>query len=228
MKIVAMIPARLGSKRLPKKNLEEFMGMTLIEWAIHRAGASGAFDEVWVNSESSVFRDIASNAGASFHLRPEELGSDQATSEQFVGDFLRSVECDFVVQLHSITPLLSVSEISKFVAQVRTSEFDTLLSGVEDNLEHIFEGKPVNFRWTEKSNSQDLKPVMRITWPITAWRRSYFLRAQAEGLCATYSGEIGYFPVSKFAGHAIKYKEDLDLCRLVQSTLNDSTLESNG
>lgn len=227
MKVVAMIPARLGSKRLPRKNLEQFMGMTLIEWAIHRALESEAFDEIWVNSESAIFQDIAKNAGANFYLRPEELGSDQATSEQFVGDFLLNVDCDYVVQLHSITPLLDVSEISRFVAMVRTGEFDTLLSGVEDNLEHVIDGQPVNFRWSEKSNSQDLTPVIRITWPITAWRRSKFLSTQEKGLCATYSGEIGYFSVSKFAGHAIKYKQDLDLCRLVQISLKESSSESN-
>lgn len=213
MKILAMIPARLGSQRLKKKNLAEFHGAPLIAHAVRKCVSVDAFDSVWINSESDVFRDIAEAEGAHFHQRPEHMGNNDATSEQFVAEFLRSRECDFVVQVHSIAPLLSASEIDSFVQKLQKNDVDTLFSVVSENLECLYQGEPVNFSWSEKTNSQDLQPIQRIVWAISAWRRETYLAAYDAKACATYSGNIGYVPVSRMAGHVIKVQEDLDMAR---------------
>lgn len=217
MKIVAMIPARMGSQRLPKKNLALLDGVPLIVRAVRKCQQVGLFDEIWVNSEHPDFGDIARAEGVSFHQRPEALGNNEATSEQFVTDFLKTHECDYVVQVHSIAPLLTATEVENFVETLRDGDFDALMSVVDENLECLFRGEPVNFTFDEKTNSQDLTPVRRIVWAITAWRRSTFLEAAAKGGCATYSGKIGYVSVGRMAGHVIKTQEDLDLAAAVLS-----------
>lgn len=206
-----MIPARMGSQRLPKKNLALLDGVPLIVHAIRKCQASGLFDEVWVNSEHPDFGPIAEAEGARFHRRPEELGNNAATSEQFVTEFLRHHECDFVAQVHSIAPLLTVADLRAFLEVVRSDAHDAVMSVVDENLECLFEGKPVNFTFAEKQNSQDLVPVRRIVWAVTAWRRATFLAAAEAGQCATYAGRIGLSPVSRMAGHVIKTQEDLDI-----------------
>ncbi|HHS94014.1 MAG TPA: cytidyltransferase, partial [Rhodobacterales bacterium] len=70
MKVIAMIPARMGSQRLPKKNLALLDGVPLIAHAIRKCRASGLFDEIWVNSEHPDFGDIARAEGVNFHQRP--------------------------------------------------------------------------------------------------------------------------------------------------------------
>jgi hypothetical protein len=85
------------------------------------------------------------------------------------------------------------------------------MSVVDENLECVFRGEPVNFTLGEKTNSQDLEPVRRIVWAITAWRRTIFLEAKAAGGCATYAGKIGYVSVDRMAGHVIKTQDDLEL-----------------
>lgn len=213
MKILAMIPARLGSQRLKKKNLADFHGAPLIAHAVRKCQSVSDFDSVWINSESEVFREIAENEGAFFHQRPEHMGNNDATSEQFVAEFLRNHACDFVVQVHSIAPLLSGGEIQNFVEKLKQNEVDTLFSVVNETLECLYAGEPVNFSWSEKTNSQDLEPVQRIVWAISAWRRETYLAAFEAEACATYSGRIGYIPVSRMAGHVIKVQEDLDMAR---------------
>lgn len=210
-KIIAMIPARMGSQRLPKKNLALLNGVPLIVHAIRKCQAAGVFDEIWVNSEHPDFGPIAEAEGARFHRRPEALGSNSATSEQFVHEFLAHHPCDFVVQVHSIAPLLTVSDLRTFVQEVRQDAHDAVMSVVDENLECVFRGAPVNFTFAEKQNSQDLEPVRRIVWAVTAWRRAAFLTAAASGACATYAGRIGYSPVGRMAGHVIKTQEDLDV-----------------
>lgn len=211
MKLTAMIPARMGSQRLPKKNLAHVAGEPLIVHAIRKCRDSGLFDEVWVNSEHRAFGEIAAAEGVQFHLRPEALGNNDATSEQFVREFLEVHPCDFVVQVHSIAPLLTRADIAAFMSVVLLDDHDAVMSVVDENLECLYRDRPVNFTFAEKQNSQDLESVRRIVWAITAWRRTTFLATATAGGCATYAGRIGLSPVGRMAGHVIKTQEDLDL-----------------
>lgn len=213
MKNLAVIPARYGSKRLPKKNLRTFAGTTLLEHAILRAQAVFDDNRIYVNGDHQEFREIALRRGVNYYSRPPHLGSDSATSEEFVADFLENIECDFVFQLHSITPLLTSDELKGFVEFVGSSRFDTVLSGVEESLECLYLGEPINFTMEKKENSQDLDPVFRITWPVSAWRRETFLDARKRGMAGTYSGDIGYYAVSSQSGLPIKTQADLELIR---------------
>lgn len=209
--VIAMIPARLGSQRLKQKNLRALCGIPLITRAIRKCQTADVFNEIWVNSEHPAFGDIAAAEGVGFHQRPETLGNNQATSEQYVAEFLEGHSCNFLVQVHSIAPLLTVEEIRAFVRALEGSEVDCLLSTELVQIECAFHGQPVNFRFAEKTNSQDLEPIQRLSWSITAWRRSTYLEAVAAGRCATYAGRIGFHPVSSLAGHVIKTERDLQI-----------------
>ncbi|MFC0408201.1 acylneuraminate cytidylyltransferase family protein [Roseomonas elaeocarpi] len=215
-----MIPARLGSQRLKQKNLKEIRGAPLIAHAIRKCLAAGVFDEVWVNSESAIFGEVAAAEGVQFHQRPEHLGSNTATSEQFVAEFLEKHPCDAVAQVHSIAPLLTAEEVRSFVAHMREGQEDALMSVIPENLECMYRGEPVNFTFREKTNSQDLLPVERITWSITGWRRAPYLEAFNAGKCATYAGRIGTWPVGRMAGHVIKTQEDFDIADALWDTVH--------
>ena len=221
VKCIAMIPARMGSQRLKQKNLRSLGGISLITRAIRKCKDAGVFAEVWVNSEHPIFGEIAQAENVGFHQRPVELGDNQATSEQFVREFLESHDCDFVFQVHSIAPLLTVNEIRRFVDEMVTDRYDTLLSYEPIQIECALDGRPLNFTFNAKTNSQDLKPVQRIAWSITAWRRSTFLAKVAAGQCATYAGRVGLVSVSHLAAHVIKTEEDLALAELLLQACQD-------
>ena len=215
-----MIPARMGSQRLKKKNLRELDGVPLIVRAIRKCKAADCFDEIWVNSENEEFRAIAEAESVNFHKRPLKLGDNNATSEQFVTEFLNVHQCDHLVQVHSIAPLLTTNEVKGFVETFISSSEDVMLSCIQDQIEVSYQNKPVNFTFDKKTNSQELLPLQRITWSITGWTRNTFLEAVAEGKCATYTGAIGYYPVSSISGHVIKTQEDLDIAEAFIRVLN--------
>ncbi|MFT5882556.1 MAG: CMP-N-acetylneuraminic acid synthetase [Crocinitomicaceae bacterium] len=206
---IAMIPARMGSQRLAKKNLRELGGIPLITRAIRKCLRAGCFDEIWVNSEHSDFSEIAEAEGVNFHPRPESLGGNNATSEQYVAEFLQTHHCDVLFQVHSIAPLLTVDDIIQFEQEMMRSSFDCLLSTENVQIECAFRGKPINFSFDTKTNSQDLEPIQRVSWSLSAWRREVYLSALASGRCATYAGHAGFFPLSRLAAHVIKSEEDL-------------------
>lgn len=207
--IIAMIPARMGSQRLKKKNLRKLDGVPLITRAIRKCQTADAFDEIWVNSEHPLFGEIASKEGVFFHQRSEKLADNHATSEQFVYEFLKSHPCDYLFQVHSIAPLLTSNQINHFVDSMVKSKYDVLISVVNEQIECVMNGKPVNFKYDHKTNSQELLPVQRITWSITGWKASTYINAYEKGQCATYAGNVGYYPIDRLAGHIIKTEEDL-------------------
>ena len=71
MSVVAIITARGGSKRIPKKNIKEFCGKPLIAYSIETALQSGMFDEVMVSTDSQEIAEIAKSYGAAvpFHAK---------------------------------------------------------------------------------------------------------------------------------------------------------------
>ncbi len=213
MKTLAMIPARLGSQRLKQKNLCEIDGAPIIAWAIRRCKAAGIFDEIWVNSEADAFAEIAAREGVHFHRRPAELASNTATSEQFVHEFLERHNCNWLVQVHSIAPLLTPEQIRGFVEAMRAGDYDAMLSCTLEQIECAIDGRPINFSFDAKTNSQELAPVQRISWSITGWRAPAYQQAFDAGKCATYAGRVGFYPIDRLAGLIIKTESDLDEAR---------------
>lgn len=209
--IIGMIPARMGSQRLKQKNLRELDGVPLITHAIHKCVASGVFDEIWVNSEHPTFGEIASQEGVYFHQRPQELANDLATSEDFVYEFSKAHPCDYLFQVHSIAPLLTAIQVAEFVKAMIESDFDVLFSVVNEQIECAINGQPINFSFDEKTNSQELLPIQRITWSITGWKPDVFINAVEAGKCATYAGNVGFHSIDRLAGHIIKTSEDLEI-----------------
>lgn len=77
MNRVAIIPARGGSKRIPRKNIKEFCGQPMIAWSIEAAQASGCFDQIIVSTDDAEVADVAEQWGATVpFIRPAELSDD--------------------------------------------------------------------------------------------------------------------------------------------------------
>lgn len=214
-RIICMIPARLGSKRLKQKNLRELRGRTLVELAVERAVHSDIFDEVWVNSESKVFAPFAERHGAGFHRRPEELSRDDVTSEDFVMEFIDKHPGDYLVQLHSIAPLLRSSQIKAFVAKLQGGDHNTLLSHITTPLQCAMNDTPLNFSYSQMQMTQDLSPIQIISWSITGWNAATYRARYEAQQCATFSPGIGYFEIDKLSGLVVKTEADFQMIEAV-------------
>ena len=73
---LCVIPARGGSKRIPKKNIKPFFGKPLIAYSIENALKSNLFDNVIVSTDSDEIAKVALKYGAKVHMRPKELADD--------------------------------------------------------------------------------------------------------------------------------------------------------
>lgn len=79
---VAVVPARGGSKRLPRKNVADLLGRPLLTWTVEAALESGCFERVIVSTEDSAIAEVARAAGAEVLARPDALAGDRATMAQ--------------------------------------------------------------------------------------------------------------------------------------------------
>lgn len=220
-KIVAMIPARLGSKRIPKKNIRYMGDKPLIQYPIDLAKDSGRFESVWVNTESKELGEIAKKMGIQFHQRPDELANDQATNREFTYEFLQKHECDYVVMINPTSPLLRKETMDKFLDYVEENDFDTILSVISEKEETFYQGKPLNFTFEKKINSQLLEPIETVCWALTAWKRETFMKLQENGINPVFGGKVGRFPIPKDESCDLDTLEDWNIAEgMLNSRIN--------
>jgi CMP-N-acetylneuraminic acid synthetase len=129
-RMLAVIPARGGSKRLPRKNALPLRGLPLISWTISAARASGVLDDILVSTDDEEIAAIARDAGALVPwLRPTDLATDTATSSAVLRHALAWYEVEHgsvagVVLLQPTSPFRSAASIRDAVASFRAQRDD--------------------------------------------------------------------------------------------------------
>ena len=129
MRIVCIIPARGGSKRIPGKNIMQFCGKPLIAWSIEQAKASKYIEEVYVSSDSYKILRISGEYGALAIKRPEELATDTSLSEDALLHALDYMDSpDVIVFLQVTSPVRTTEDIDDAIAQFLIAGADSLFS----------------------------------------------------------------------------------------------------
>ncbi len=222
-KIVAMIPARLGSKRVPKKNLRLLNGKPLIAYAIEAAKISNVFTEIYINSEADIFSEIAKEYGVSFYKRPDALASDKTINDEFVLDFIKNIPADILVQFLPTSPLITPEEIREFVQKMQEGSFDTFVSVKDHQIACLYEGRPINFMFTQPhKSSQEMIPVQSYATVLMAWTYKSFLENIKKHGCGYHGGS------SKIGCHALKGLSTIDIDTEEDFALAEVALQYRG
>lgn len=129
---LCVIPARGGSKRIPRKNIREFCGKPMIAWSIEAAQASGCFDQIIVSTDDAEIADLARQWGADVpFLRPAKLADDFAGTTPVVAHAVRwylehGQEFTAVCCLYATAPFVEPADIRQgldLLAQVAADRF---------------------------------------------------------------------------------------------------------
>lgn len=203
-----MIPARMGSRRIPKKNIRYMLDKPLIKYPIDFALKNGMFQSIWINTESVELGRICQEYGILFHKRPEELSNDKATNRDFVYEFLKIHMCDYVVMINPTSPTLRQETVDSFVNFLMENDFDTIMSVTSNQTEAFFKGEKINFDGKDKIPNDELDPIEEIVWAMTAWKRETFIRLQESGECPIFGGKMGTFVIPKDEATDLDNEED--------------------
>ena len=135
-KILAIIPARGGSKGLPGKNIKPLCGKPLIGWTIEQAQSSKYIDEIFVSTDSNEIAAVAEDFGIKVpFLRPAELATDTSPSSAFVLhtiDYYRNKgqEFDYILLLEPTSPLRDITDINIAIEQLLNHDTAKSIVGV--------------------------------------------------------------------------------------------------
>jgi CMP-N-acetylneuraminic acid synthetase len=132
MDVLGLIPARGGSKGVPRKNLAEVHGRSLLEWTCLAGIGSLELSRLVVSTEDEEIASMATRLGVGVLARPAELAGDEVPMLPVVKHALdRSHGADVVVLLQPTSPLRRAEHIDQAIALLRDSGADTIVSVVE-------------------------------------------------------------------------------------------------
>lgn len=172
---LAIIPARGGSKRLPRKNVLDLNAKPLIAYSIEAGLKSKYIDKVVVSSDDEEILNISKQYGAEIIKRPNELASDTATTFDAIKHAIDNVETyDYIVLLQPTSPLRNADHIDKAIELLMAKQADAVVSVCEMDHSPLWsntlpaDGNMYGFIKDEIKNkrSQDLEKYYRLNGAI--------------------------------------------------------------
>ena len=179
MKILAVIPARAGSKGIPNKNIRLVAGRPLVYYSIKNAQMSEYITDVVVTTDSPEVRIIATQMGVGHKWRDESLCGDAVTLDAVVADAIPEGTWDYIVTMQPTSPTLKVETLDRAIKYAIDNDLDTLISGI--NAPHLSWGvkdghKVPNGRkvpnYEKRLNRQYLPPCYMETGAFVISKRS--------------------------------------------------------
>jgi N-acylneuraminate cytidylyltransferase len=171
IKRLALITARGGSKRIPKKNIREFCGRPIIGYSIQAAKDAGVFDTVMVSTDSEEIAEIAMAEGAEVpFLRSEATSGDFATTADVILEVLTEYEkkgefFDEVCCIYPTAPFVTGNKLKEAVAILEDKNYDSVMPVTPFSFPPlrgmVMEGDKISYKWEEyeDSRSQDLETI---------------------------------------------------------------------
>ena len=170
MRTAAIITARGGSKRIPRKNIKEFCGKPIIAYSIEAALAAGVFDTVMVSTDDEEIAEVARRYGADIPFyRSEKTSNDHAVTSQVLAEVLEEYErrgehYDMVCCIYPTAPFLTAGRLRSAMELLADTEADSVLPVVRFSFPPqrsvVIKDGYLKFNWPEHRNtrSQDLEP----------------------------------------------------------------------
>ena len=215
MSVVAIIPARGGSKGVPGKNLKLLAGEPLIALSILDAQEAQLVNKVYVSTDDPEIAEVSRNYGAEVIVRPAKLANDTASSESALIHALLEIEKagifpEIVVFLQCTSPIRTGVDIDQAIAQFKSEKADSLLSVSPDHrfLWEEVDGiaKSINYDYRHRQRRQDMKPQYIENGSIYIFKPCVLKELENR-----LGGKISLFLMSEAAGWEIDSILDFEI-----------------
>ncbi len=227
IKNIAIIPARGGSKRIPRKNIKNFLGKPIIAYSIEAAIKSNLFDEVMVSTDDKEIADIAIKYGAKVpFMRTAETANDFATTADVIIEVINDYEkikkrFETCCCIYPTAPLIKIENIINAYKLLINENFESVFPVVKFSYP-IFralkvENNKVKMIWEENltKRSQDLPDAFHDAGQF------YFMRTEAFLLnCEIFTDNTGAIELSELEVQDIDTETDWKLAEMKYKILN--------
>ena len=216
---IAIIPARGGSKGLPRKNIRNLANIPLIAHSIIHAQEAKLVDKVYVSTDDREIAEISKDYGAEIINRPDELAGDTASSESALVHAVGQIEStgiaiDLVVFLQCTSPIRTGTDIDNAIAKLKAENADSLLS-VSPSHRFLWEevdgvAKSINYDYRDRPRRQDMQPQYVENGSIYIFK-PWVLKELNNRL----GGKVVLFPMSEAAGWEIDSPLDFEIAEFL-------------
>ena len=216
-----IIPARIGSNRVPIKNLRLLDKKPLIQHIIDSLKKTKYLNNFEINSDSDLFKNIALENNIDLYLRPKDLATSKSLIDEYIYEYIKSKNPEHLAVVNPTSPFISSNELDKAWLTYSESDCDTLLS-CEKIQTHCFKsGKAINFSINGKHpRSQDIDPVYALNFAISIWNCKKFMKNYEDNGYGVYTGKIEFFITSEMASIDIDYPEDFRMAEYIAELKN--------
>ena len=223
MNIVAIIPARGNSKEIKNKNIINFCDKPLIYWTIQQSLGSKYINEnVYVSSDSEEILNLSNSYGARIIKRPEELSTDNSTSEiallHAINNIEKTTNIDLVVFLQCTSPLRESGDIDNAIEYFIKNELDSLFSAT--NMKDLClwrrfnkELKSINFDYKSRLMRQNIEPQFSENGSFYIFKPDILKKYNNR-----FGGKIGLYEMDSWKIYEIDDKEDIEICDYFMKT----------
>lgn len=214
--IISIIPARGGSKSIPKKNIIDFCGKPLIAWSIEQSLKSKYIRGVYVSTDDKEITGISENYGAKIIWRPNELATDTSSSDDALLHAISEIEklgrIDLVIFLQATSPLREKDDIDNAIEKFFSEDSDSLFSAAVLEDFCIWENdkgnmKSVTFDFKNRGQRQDRKPYYLENGSIYIFKPEILKQFNNR-----LGGKIIYYPMPLWKSYEIDNYETLEAC----------------
>ena len=210
-KIVLHIPARDGSKRVPKKNIRLMNGRPMIDYTIRAAIGADITTNLYVNTDSEDIENYVDENYDTIKIykRDINLSKDKSSSDDFNYDIIKRLSPDILVMINPVCPLITSEDIKSAFEYFLLSEYDTLISCNSTNMQTFCESKPININISEQlAPSQNNKTVDILNWAITIWDANKYIERMKKNGYAVLGENRCLYRISEY--NSIKVIEEKD------------------
>lgn len=210
MKCVALIPIKLGSKRVPQKNIKPFFDGTPLMHFIQRTCLKcSAIDEVYVYCSDESIKDYII-PGVKFLKRPVELDGDDKNANDIIRAFINEIDADIYVNTHTTSPFAEAETIQDCIMKVASGEYDSAFCAENIKTFMWSEGKPINFDPSHFPRTQDLPDIYGETSIAYVFTKESFVKNGRRLGIKPFIKEVG-----KIEAMDIDYPEDFEIANAV-------------
>lgn len=214
MKVIAIIPARGGSKGIKNKNIISFCDKPLIAHTIEQAKNCSFIDDVYVTSDSKEILEISEKFGAKIIQRPSEISDDFSTSESALIHAIKQIpgeEEKIIIFLQATSPLRSSRDIEQAIIKFKQTNSDSLFSAVDAGDMCIWENNDklssITYNYNNRKRRQDFNSYIVENGSFYITKSSFLIKNNNR-----LSGKISFYIMEKWKIHEIDDIDDLQLC----------------
>jgi len=180
MKIIAFVPIKLNSKRIPGKNLLPIMEKPMCYHIFKTLLQSKHINEIFVYcSDRSILNHIPK--GVKFLKRPKRLDGDKIKGMEIYQEFIKDVHADIYVLAHATSPFLKINSIDQGINKIITGEYDSAFSAKRIQTFCWYDGKPLNYDMNDIPRTQDIKPILVETSGFFAFTKNVIMGGKRIG-----------------------------------------------